>query len=134
MRRWCLLFLFSCSLGAAELPKIVVIGGPNLLWPQIVAEYQRRYPSQVAAWELTGAAESTQADLAFAYYPTPEELKGSLRLAAGQWLGFPSEFVADGWKRAIDQEASAKAAAYLDEGGMENGVRLLQYLFSLVHR
>jgi hypothetical protein len=59
VRRW-LRFSFSCCfLSAAELPKIAVVGGPNLLWPQIVSEYERRYPSQPATWEIGVTAKST---------------------------------------------------------------------------
>jgi hypothetical protein len=127
------LFFLSCLLlSAAESPKIAVVGGPNLLWPQIVDGYQQRYPSQAATWELGAISEPGQADLVFAYYPTAEELKGSLQLLAKRRLGFAAEFVAAEWKQPIDQETSARAAAYLDEGGVENGVRLLHYLYSLI--
>ncbi len=128
----CFLVFFSCLLlKAAEPPKIVVVGGPHLLWPQILGEYQHRYPSQTAAWQIDDAA-SADVDLIFAYYPTPQELRDSLPLSAKHWLGFPAEFVADAWKQPIDPDASARASAYLDEGGVENGVRLLEYLYSLV--
>jgi cobaltochelatase CobN len=70
--------------------------------------------------------------LIFGYYPTPQELQDSLPLSAKRWLGIPAESVEDTWKKAIDRDASARASAYLDEGGVENGVRLLQYLYSLV--
>jgi cobaltochelatase CobN len=68
----------------------------------------------------------------FAYYPTQEQLAPTRARTAKRWLGFPTEFVASVWKREIEQDASARGAAYLDEGGVENGVRLLMYLFSLV--
>lgn len=112
-------------------PRIVLIGGPNALWPQIIREYERRYPTQIAVWEVGGKVESDQPDLVFAYYPTQEQLAPTRTLAAKRWLGFPMEFVASAWKREIEQDASVRGAAYLDEGGVENGVRLLTYLFSL---
>lgn len=132
MRHGALLLLASLLFPSADVPKIVVIGGPNLLWPQIISEYQRRHPSQSAVWDIGPKGKSGQADLIFAYYPTPDELKGAIPLAAQHRLGFPVEFVAAAWKAPIDQQASARASAYLDEGGIENGVRLLAYLFSLV--
>ncbi|PWU02390.1 MAG: hypothetical protein C5B51_20820 [Terriglobia bacterium] len=133
--RTLLLTLVSCGCLAqsAELPGIAVVGGPHLLWPQIIAEYQQRHPSQAAAWHMDAAAKDTNPDLVFAYYATPEELQNSRPLSATRWLGFPAEFVQDAWKKPIDAEGSAQAAAYLDQGGIENGVRLLEYLFSLVH-
>jgi hypothetical protein len=95
-------------------------------------EYQRRYPSQTAGWQIGDAATSADVDLIFAYYPTPQELWDSLPLSAKHWLGFPAEFVADAWKQPIDPDASTRPSAYLDEGGIENGGRLLEYLYSLV--
>src|SRR5688572_5799273 len=112
-------------------PHIVIAGGPTLLWPQIVREYGRRYPAQPADWRF-GDTTSDAADLVFAYYPTADQLKPTLTWSARRWLGFPVEFVADAWKRDPEREASARASEYLDEGGVENGVRLLAYLYSLV--
>ena len=132
MRAYLLCVLASLSVLQAEPPTIVLIGGPQQLWPQIIDEYQRRHPSQVAVWDVRTTGEPARADLIFAYYPTGEELKGSLPRSATRWLGFPTEFAAAVWTQPIDQEASARASAYLDEGGVENGVRLLAYLFSLV--
>src|SRR5205823_6420462 len=43
-----------------------------------------------------------------------------------------TEFLAAAWKQPVEQDASARASSYLDEGGLENGVRLLAYLYSLV--
>ncbi len=109
----------------------MLIGGPAPLWPQIISEYERRYPSNPAVWEV-GTSQSGQADLVFAYYPTQEQLRGTLPPSATHRLGVPNEFVAAAWKQPIDPDASARASAYLDEGGVENGVNLLVYLFSLV--
>jgi cobaltochelatase CobN len=81
---------------------------------------------------MDDAAKSADLDLIFGYYPTPQELQDSLPLSAKRWLGIPAEPLEDAWKRAIDRDASSRASAYLDEGGVENGVRLLQYLYSLV--
>ena len=125
------LALLSQLLSAAEPPRIAVVGGPQLLWPQIVGEYQRRFPLQAADWQMRKVAEPSPVDLLFAYYPTPRELQDSVNFPATQYLGFPAEFVAAAWKRTVDIDASAKASAWLDEGGVENGVRLLQYLYSL---
>ena len=111
----------------------MLVGGPSALWPQVIDEYQRRYPSQPAVWETGANITPGQVDLVFAYYPTSEELRGSQPLSSTHWLGFPTEFAAAAWKQPIDQSASARASAYLDEGGVENGVRLLAYLYSLVH-
>lgn len=138
MARWCfrsclLLLLAVPSVSAAEATKVVLVGGPNLLWPQVIREYEHRYPSQPATWIVDASHDAEQPDLVFGYYPTQEQLKPTLTLSSKRWLGFPTEFVAATWKRSIEQDASAKAAAYLDEGGVENGVRLLVYLFSLVH-
>jgi cobaltochelatase CobN len=110
----------------------VLVGGPSLLWPQVIREYERRYPSQPASWVVDANGDANQPDLVFAYFPTREQLRPTLMLPAKRWLGFPAEFVAAAWKRSVEQDASAKAAAYLDEGGVENGVRLLVYLFSLM--
>jgi len=131
--RSCLLLLLAVpSLSAADAPRVVLVGGPNLLWPQVIREYERRYPSQPASWVVDARGAADQPDLVFAYYPTQEQLRPTLMLPAKRWLGFPTEFVAATWKRSVEQDASAKAAAYLDEGGVENGVRLLGYLFSLM--
>jgi cobalamin biosynthesis Mg chelatase CobN len=127
-----LVLIASLLAPVAEPPRIVLVGGPNPLWPQIIREYERRYPSQAAIWEVGASSDTGQRDLVFAYYPTQEELKPTLTLPAKRWLGFPTEFVAAAWKRDVEQAASARGAAYLDEGGVENGVRLLTYLFSLV--
>jgi CobN/magnesium chelatase len=123
--------LSTASAQVSQTPRIVLVGGPDPLWPQIVHEYELRYPSNAAAWEVF-TSQSGRADLVFAYYPTQEQLRGTLALSATRWLGFPTEFVAAAWKRPVDDEASARASAYLDEGGVENGVRLLAYMFSLV--
>lgn len=128
---WAQAPLTERALTPVETPRIVLVGGPDPLWPQIIGEYERRYPSNTAVWEV-GTSQSGEADLVFAYYPTQEQLRGTLPLSATHRLGFPTEFVAAAWKQPIDQDASARASAYLDEGGVENGVQLLAYLFSLV--
>jgi cobaltochelatase CobN len=128
---WAQAALTERALTPAETPRIVLVGGPDPLWPQIIGEYERRYPWNTAVWEV-GTSQSGQADLVFAYYPTQEQLRGTLPLSATHRLGFPTEFVAAAWKQPIDQDASARASAYLDEGGVKNGVQLLAYLFSLV--
>jgi cobaltochelatase CobN len=121
----------ASSAQLSETPRIVLVGGPGPLWPQIISEYERRYPSNVAVWDV-GTSHGGHADLAFAYYPTQEQLRDGLPLSATHLLGFPTAFVAAAWKQPIDEHASARASTYLDEGGVENGVRLLAYLFSLV--
>src|SRR5947209_18744682 len=120
-----LILLLSLLLPAPEAPRMVLIGGPNPLWPQIIREYERRFPSQPAVWQVGATSESGPADLVFAYYPTQDELKGSTALSAKRSLGYPTEFLAAAWKQPVDQDASARASSYLDEGGLENGVRLL---------
>ncbi len=122
------------ALTPVQTPTILLVGGPAPLWSQIVSEYERRYPSNAVAWDVgtSQSGQGDQADLVFAYYPTQEQLRGTLRLSIARRLGFPTEFVAAVWKQPIDHDASARASAYLDEGGLENGVRLLAYLFSLV--
>jgi cobaltochelatase CobN len=113
-------------------PRIALVGGPTLLWPQIIREYERRYPSQPAIWIAEANGDSDPQDLVFAYYPTLDELKPTAGWSSARWLGFPTEFAGAAWKHEIDQERSALASRYLDEGGVENGVRLLAYLYSLV--
>jgi len=114
----CLLLLLAVpALSAAEAPQVVLVGGPNLLWPQVIREYERRYPSQPATCVIDANRDAThdadQPDLMFAYYPTQEQLKPTLTLSAKHWLGFPTEFVGATWKRSVEQDASAKAAAYI---------------------
>ena len=121
----------ASSAQLSETPRIVLVGGPGPLWSQIISEYERRYPSNAAVWDV-GTSQGGQADLVLAYYPTQEQLRGTLPLSATHRLGFPTAFVAAAWKQPIDEDASARASAYLDEGGVENGVRLLAYLFSVV--
>ncbi|MEQ1945998.1 MAG: cobaltochelatase subunit CobN [Bryobacteraceae bacterium] len=130
--RFTLLLLASVSLNAAP-SRIAIIGGPQTLWPQIIAEFQQRYPTLAVEWELRASAEPRAVDLIFAYYPTAAELSGAPSLTAKRQLGFPVEFVAEAWKQPIDSAASTRAASYLDEGGVENGVRLLLYLYGLVN-
>lgn len=134
MAKFLLLPVLVCLFApSAEAQRVVLVGGPSALWPQVIDEYQRRYPSQPAVWETSANSRSGRADLVFAYYPTPEEIKGTQPLSAPHWLGFPTEFAAAVWKQPIDEVASARASAYLDEGGVENCVRLLAYLYALVH-
>ena len=128
------LFLFAvASLGAATPPRIAIIGGPQPLWPEILAEFQHRYPALDAQWDLSPGTGSGEYDLISAYYPTSEQMAGASSIAAKHYLGFPVDFVARTWK-AVDGEAGTHAAAYLDEGGVENGVRLLLYLYTLVDK
>src|SRR5258708_5881336 len=118
-----LLLFVSLFFPAPEAPRMVLVGGPSPLWPQIIREYERRYPSQAAVWQVGASNESgQQPDLVFAYYPTQDELRGSLSYSPKHALGFPTEFVAAAWKRSIDEDASSRASTYLDEGGVENGV------------
>src|SRR5260221_6248857 len=112
-------------------PRTALVGGPTLLWPQIIREYERRYPSQPAIWIAEANGDSDPQDLVFAYYPTLDELKPTAGWSSARWLGFPTGFAGAAWKHEIDQEGSALAYRYLDEGGVENGVRLLAYLYSL---
>lgn len=127
------LLLILCRVDAAEPPKIAVAGGPQALWPQIFQAWAQRHPDIPVIWRSQAAAEAV--DLVFAYYPTPAELQDSLQYtAAAKSLAFPEEFVGPVWKREVDQKASAVAAAYLDEGGVENGLRLLEYLYGLVRK
>ena len=128
------LFLFvMVSLTAATPPRIAIIGGPQPLWPEILAEFHHRYPALDAQWDLSPGAGSGEYDLISAYYPTSEQMAGASSIDAKRYLGFPVDFVARTWK-TVDGEAAARAAAYLDEGGVENGVRLLLYLYTLVDR
>jgi len=122
----------SQAFSTAGPPRIALVGGPNPLWPQIIREYERRYPSNAAVWRVGTIGDSTPVDLIFAYYPTQNELEGARSLPAVRRLGVPADFVMAAWKQPLDEDASARASAYLDEGGVENGVRLLAYLFSLV--
>lgn len=130
MRRLTLLLFLAVAGAAAQSPKIAVIGGPRPLWPEVLQQLEQRFPSVVANWEFRLPQDKHDVALVFAYYPTPEELTSYQLLSAGQSLGFPVELE---WKRAVNAAASARASAYLDEGGVENGVRLLVYLYSLVH-
>ena len=125
------LLFAAVSLSAATPPRIAIVGGPQPLWPEILAEFQHRYPTVAAQWELPSGTVPHEVDLIFAYYPTSEELAGAASFAAKRHLGFPVAFAGQTWKD-IDEEASARASAYLDEGGAENGVRLLVYLYDLV--
>jgi hypothetical protein len=68
-----------------------------------IREYERRYPSQTAVWQVGANNDSGQPDLVFAYYPTPDELKGSVSPGATHALGFPTEFVAATWKQPVDR-------------------------------
>ena len=129
--RAAIFLLAAMSLNAAP-AQIVIIGGPQPLWPQIVAAFQQRYPTLDVQWELHASTEPRDVDLIFAYYPTASELNGASVFTAKRHLGFPVEFVGETWK-AVDSEASTRAATYLDEGGVENGVRLLLYLCGLVN-
>lgn len=117
---------------SAPPPRIALVGGPNLLWGQITREYEQRYPTQRATWIINASGDAVPPDLVFAYYPTQEQLRPTLAWSTPRQLGFPVGFVSAAWKRDVEQDASARASAYLDEGGVENGVRLLVYLFSLV--
>ncbi len=127
------LYLFvSACLYADPVPRIAIVGGPQPLWPKILVEFQNRYPALIVEWGLRPSTEPRDVDLVFAYYPTPEELTRAASFTSKLALGFPVEFVAPALKLPLQGEASAKAAAYLDEGGLENGVRLLLYLFGLV--
>jgi cobaltochelatase CobN len=124
------LCLAIAALGAAP-TRIAIVGGPQPLWPEIVAAYQQQNPTSEIEWVFR-ASESEAVDLLFAYYPTGAELDAASSFTVKQRLGFPSDFVAQAWKQAVDSDRSSRAAAYLDEGGLENGVRLLAYLRSLV--
>lgn len=123
------LFLVAVTLSAAAPPTIAIVGGPQPLWPEVLVEFQHRHPTLAVTWEFRVPSEAHNVDLVFAYYPTPEELRGSQLLTANRHLGFPVELA---WNQPVDAEASGRAAAYLDEGGVENGVRLLLYFYSLV--
>src|SRR5437867_8095501 len=100
--RLCFLLLLAVpSASAAEAPRVVLVGGPSLLWPQVIREYERRYPSQQATWVVDANDAGEAPDLVFAYYPTQEQLKPTLTLPAKRLLGFPAEFVAAAWKRDV---------------------------------
>jgi cobaltochelatase CobN len=124
-------FLFAMTLAAAEPPRIAVIGGPQPLWPEVLGEFQRRYPALSAHWEFGIPSEGHEVDLWFAYYPTKEEASGADLLRAKRRLGFPLELE---WKQPVEGATSGRASLYLDEGGVENGVRLLVYLYSLLRQ
>ncbi|HWW84017.1 MAG TPA: cobaltochelatase subunit CobN, partial [Vicinamibacterales bacterium] len=121
----------DCAWGPVSRPRIALVGSPDLLWPRIIREYEQRYPQHPAVWSVD-PSRTNSPDLVFAYYPTTDQLRPTLQWPARRWLGFPVEFVDAAWKRDVDKDASARASAYLDEGGVENGVRLLAYLYSLV--
>src|SRR5579863_8721239 len=87
-------FFMMVPLTAATPPRIAIIGGPQPLWPQILAEFQQRYPALDAQWDLSPVAGSGEYDLISAYYPTSEQLAGASSIAATRYLGFPVAFVA----------------------------------------
>jgi cobaltochelatase CobN len=125
------ILLASAATAWAQMPKIALVGGPRLLWPEIIQQYEKRFPSQPAEWLVGGIERTTDLDLIYAYYATGEELKSASPRSSRRWMGFPAEFVNAVWKQPIEEDASARAALYLDQGGVENGVRLLQYLYSI---
>ncbi len=126
--RLALLLVGASLVCAADPLRIAIVGGPQLLWPEALVEFQHRHPTLAVSLEFRAPAEAQNVDLVFAYYPTPEQLSGSQLLTGKLHLGFPVELV---WTQPVDAEASKRAAAYLDEGGLENCVRLLLYLYSL---
>jgi hypothetical protein len=114
MPRWLLFFILCWSLSAAEIPKIAIIGGPRLLWPEITAAYQRRYPAEQAVWLVESAAKSADVDLLFAYHPTEHQLAESLPRSAEHWLGMAIEFAAVNVNPSVDPEATAYVRVHGD--------------------
>ncbi|WP_031497799.1 cobaltochelatase subunit CobN [Bryobacter aggregatus] len=125
-------FFYTCVIFAQPAPRLAIVGGPQQLWPRITTEFAKRYPGREIQLLTTAPTAPVPVDIVFAYYPTPEELQASLSYLPDKSLAQPQEFAAPLWRRTIDPQASVKASAYLDEGGVENGVRLVAYLCDLV--
>ena len=132
MRQLICVFWLGAFVCLAAPPRIAIVGGPHVLWPETLAEFQHRYPGLVAEWSFQYDSPMREVDLVFAYYPTAEELSRAASFSAKRNLGFPVEFVSPAWKTPTDGAASLRASAYLDEGGVGNGVTLLLYLYGLV--
>ncbi|HEU0124295.1 MAG TPA: cobaltochelatase subunit CobN [Bryobacteraceae bacterium] len=128
-----LIILWSClAIAAAQEPRLLLVGGPQPLWPKIVAEFEQRHPQHKATWHFgTANRDEKPYDLLFAYHPLPEERDALNEVHVAQRLGFPVEYVSPAWTQPVNAPATLQAVPYLDEGGIENGVRLLSYLYSL---
>jgi hypothetical protein len=48
VNRIVVLQLVAMAVAAAQTPRIAVIGGPQPLWPQVLAEFERRFPAAQA--------------------------------------------------------------------------------------
>lgn len=129
--RW-IAVCFALGVAAAQTPRIAIVGGPEALWPRIVETWQARHPELRVEWQIGAPAERQTFDLFFAYYPTPEQIAQFERIEARRNLALPAEFIEPRWRRRVDEEGAKPAAAYLDQGGIENGVRLLSYLYGQV--
>lgn len=118
----------------AEAPRVLIVGGPQGLYGEIFAQWKARYPKNPVDWRVGEAKPGERFDLFFAYFPTREQLDGLRSLDVPQKLGVPAEFILPIWKTNLNEAASNRAAEYLNEGGIENGLRLLGYLYSQVRK